>query len=69
MTDDFVRYAQAKGGYFSLKNTLEMIITPTYAELRGKLAKIRVYYPAEDKDLVSSHLMTPVPLGTKIINE
>ncbi len=69
MTDHFVRYAQAKGGYFSLKNTREMIITPTYAELRGKPAKIRVYYPAEDKDLVSSHLMTHVPLGTKITNE
>ncbi|MBQ7058192.1 MAG: hypothetical protein IJM83_02655 [Firmicutes bacterium] len=66
MTDDFVRLAQAKGGYWSLKRAREMTITDTYTELKGKLTKFRVYYPPEDKDLVSGHLMTHVPLGTII---
>ena len=66
MNDDYVRYAEAKGGYWRLKRTREMTIRENYTELCGKITKIRVYYPPEDKDLVSGHLMTHVPLGTKI---
>lgn len=47
--------------YFSFKKARQVIVTRKYIELRGKIARMRVYAPEADYDFVKSYILNRVP--------
>ena len=70
MTDIYIKTGSGKSSvYFDLKRVKTATFGPKYIELKGKVAKMRVYAPAEDFNFVKSYIMTQLPGDCAILYE
>ena len=62
MTDTYVKSGSGKSSvYFDYSKARTAVFTRKYIELQGRVKKIRVYFPEEDRDFVKSFIMSRLP--------